>query len=56
VSAGHALGLSDGAVRTALHRLRHRFGTALREQVAETVASTDEVDEELRFLFAALDV
>ena len=55
VSAAAALGASDGAVRTALHRLRQRFGKALREEVAETVAHSSDIDAELRFLFAALD-
>ena len=54
-SASLALGATDGAIRTALHRLRQRFGEALREEVAETVAESAEVDAELRFLFAALD-
>jgi len=49
-----ALGLSEGAVRVALHRLRRRFGELLREEIAQTVASPAEVDEEIRHLFAAI--
>lgn len=48
------LGLSDGAVRVALHRLRRRFGELLREEIAQTVANPAEVDEEIRHLFAAI--
>jgi len=48
------LGLSEGAVRVALHRLRRRFGELLRQEIAQTVASPAEVDEEIRHLFAAI--
>lgn len=47
------LGQSDGAVRVALHRLRHRFGELLRETVAETLADPSQVDQEIRSLFRA---
>jgi len=43
-------GMTAGAVDVALHRLRQRFGVLLREQVVRTVSSSDEVDEELRYL------
>ena len=48
------MGLSDGALRVASHRLRERFRQLLREEVAHTVTSKDEVDGELRHLIAAL--
>ena len=48
------LGMSEGALRVALHRLRRRFGELLRGEVAGTVASAAEVDEEIRQLFAAM--
>jgi RNA polymerase sigma-70 factor (ECF subfamily) len=48
------LGMNPGAVRTALHRLRQRFGQLLREEVSQTVANEAEVDEEIRYLFAAV--
>lgn len=38
----------------ALHRLRRRLGERLRQDVAQTVADGKEVDEELRYLIAAL--
>lgn len=42
--------MSEGAVKVAVHRLRRRFGQHLREQIARTVSSRAEVDEELRHL------
>jgi RNA polymerase sigma-70 factor (ECF subfamily) len=47
-------GVSAGAVDVAVHRLRQRFGALLREQVAHTVASESEVDEEIRYLMSVL--
>ena len=48
------LALSEGAVRVALHRLRRRYRAVLRDQIAQTVASPDEIDQEIRDLFSAL--
>ena len=48
------LGMSEGAVKVAAHRLRHRYRELLREEIANTVAGPEEVEEELRQLFAAL--
>lgn len=47
-------GISIGAVDVAVHRLRQRFGALLREQVAQTVSSEAEVDEELRYLMSVV--
>jgi RNA polymerase sigma-70 factor (ECF subfamily) len=38
----------------AIHRLRQRFGALLREQVAQTVSSEAEVEEQLRYLISVL--
>ena len=48
------LGLSEGAVKTALHRLRRQFGEVLRREVARTVANPSEIEGEIRHLFAAI--
>jgi RNA polymerase sigma-70 factor (ECF subfamily) len=48
------LGTSEGALKVAAHRLRRRYRDLLREQIAETVATPDEVDDEIRDLFTAL--
>ena len=47
------LEISEGAVRVAIHRLRHRFGAALRDEVAQTV-TPGEVDSELRHLLTVI--
>lgn len=44
------LELSEGAVKVAVHRLRQRFGAILRLQVADTVLSPEDVDDEMREL------
>ncbi len=48
------LGMSEGAVKMAVCRLRERYREYLREEIGHTVASPEEVDEELRYLFRAL--
>ena len=54
-ASGQRLGMSAGAVTVAIHRFRDRYGDLLRETVAQTVAATADVDEELRYLFALLN-
>jgi RNA polymerase sigma factor (sigma-70 family) len=48
------LGMSEGALKVAVHRLRQRYGELLREEIAHTVASPGEVEGELRHLLSAL--
>ena len=48
------LAVKEGAVRTAIHRLRTRYRDIVRAEIAETVASPAEVDAEMQHLFAAL--
>lgn len=48
------LGISTGAAMVAAHRLRRRYRDLLREEIAQTVASPDEVDDEIRSLFTCL--
>jgi RNA polymerase sigma-70 factor (ECF subfamily) len=48
------LGTTEGAVKVAVHRLRKRFQQALRDEVAHTVSLATDVDDELRYLMAAL--
>lgn len=46
------LGMTEGAVRVAVFRLRRRLGEMLRAEIAQTVASPEEIEEELRQLCA----
>lgn len=48
------LGMTETGVKAAVHRLRQRYGRLLREEIAETVTSDAEVDEELRHLLGVL--
>lgn len=48
------LEMTGGAIKVAVHRLRLRYGELLREEIAHTVASPAEVEEELRCLLQAL--
>ena len=47
-------GVSVGAIDVAVHRLRQRFGGLLRQQVAQTVSSDGEVEEEIRYLISVI--
>jgi DNA-directed RNA polymerase specialized sigma24 family protein len=53
---GASQGLSETTMRVALHKLRRKFGELLRREVAQTVSSAAEVDEEIRQLFSSLSV
>lgn len=48
------LGVSEGTVKSSVHRLRQRYRELLRDEIAQTVDGPGEVDEELRHLFAVL--
>lgn len=48
------LSTSEGAVKTAAHRLRKRWRELLRAEVAGTLSDPADVDDEIRGLFAAL--
>lgn len=51
---GVQLGMSEVSARGAMYRVRQRFGQLIREEVAETVADPEQVDEEVRHLLAVL--
>jgi len=48
------LGMTEGAVRVAVHRLRQRYREVLRDQIAQTVSSPEEIEPEIRHLMRAL--
>jgi RNA polymerase sigma-70 factor (ECF subfamily) len=49
------LGMSTEALRVAIHRLRKRFGRLVREEVIQTIADPEQVDDEIRFLLTTLN-
>jgi RNA polymerase sigma factor (sigma-70 family) len=48
------LGMTENAVRQALHRFRHRYQALLREEISHTVAIASDIEDELRHLIAVL--
>ena len=50
------LGMEEGAVRVAVHRLRKRYRQLLRDEIAQTLADPAMVNEELRALFGAFSL
>ena len=53
-SLSKELGVPDTAVKRLVHQLRQRYRSLLRKEVAETVEKPADVDEEIRYLCAAL--
>jgi RNA polymerase sigma-70 factor (ECF subfamily) len=53
--AAERLGVSTGALRMSVHRMRRKYRALLRAEIAETVAGTEEIDEEIRFLLSTLN-
>jgi RNA polymerase sigma-70 factor (ECF subfamily) len=54
LAIGAELGMTEGAVKTAAHRLRQRYRALLRQEIAQTVAGPDEVEDEVRYLLLCL--
>ena len=52
--AAAALNMTEGAVKVAVHRLRRRYGELVRREIAQTVATAEQVEEEMNALYAAL--
>jgi DNA-directed RNA polymerase specialized sigma24 family protein len=53
-AAAERLGISHGAFKVAIHRLRKRYRNVLRAEIAETVADPTQVDDEIRYLLTVL--
>jgi RNA polymerase sigma-70 factor (ECF subfamily) len=51
---GAGIGLSDGAVKVAVLRMRQRYRELVRAEIANTIESEAEIDEEMRHLLAIL--
>jgi len=52
--AARQLGLNEGAVKVAIHRLRKRFRELIRAEIVQTVADGTDIDAELRYLVEVL--
>jgi len=50
------LGVPETSVKRLVHQLRKRYRTLLREEVADTIEKPDELEDELRYLCAALAI
>ena len=48
------LGISSGALRMSVHRMRGKYRELLRAEIADTVESPEEIEEEIRFLQSTL--
>ena len=49
-----SLGIAEGAVKKQLHNMRQRYRSLLRDEVAHTVENPAEIEDEIRYLCAAL--
>ena len=54
--AAAALNMTEAAAKKAGSRMRRRYRELLREEIAQTVAGPDEIDDEIRNLFATLEL
>ena len=54
VEAARQLATTEGAVKALIHRMRSRHQELVRHEIAQTVASAEDVDDELRHLIAVL--
>ena len=52
---GARLGMTENAVRQAFYRFRQRYQAILREEIANTVATPGDIEDELRHLIAVLE-
>lgn len=52
--AAAALGMTEGAVKSAIHRLRLRYRELVREEIAGTVTDASEIDAEIRHLITVV--
>jgi len=53
-SVGEALGMSEGAVKVAVHRLRGKYREILQQEVSQTLDADGDVEEELAALLHAV--
>jgi len=54
VATAQRMGVTNSAIKVAVHRMRKRYREALRAEIAETVAEPAQVEEEIRYLMVTL--
>jgi len=53
-AAAARFGVTEGSLKIVVHRMRRRWGQIFREEIAQTVADSTEVDDEIRHVLAIL--
>lgn len=53
-AAAESLGISEATAKVAVHRMRRRYRELLRAEIAETVQTPHDIDDEIRELFSVL--
>lgn len=48
------LGMSQAGIKSSIHRLRQRYGELVRDEIAQTVETPEQVEQELQHLLEAL--
>ena len=51
---GSKLGMTEGAVKVSVHRLRQKYRRTLQDEIAKTVVKPEEIEDEIRHLFSVL--
>ena len=50
------LGMSEGSIKVAVHRLRRRYRDLVRDEIMQTVSSPAEVEDELKHLWSSVSI
>jgi DNA-directed RNA polymerase specialized sigma24 family protein len=53
-ASAREMGVSAGALRQSVYRMRRKYRDLLRAEIAETVSNEEDVEEEIRFLLSTL--
>ena len=56
IDVARPLGMTEGAVKVAVHRLRRHFREMLVQEIAETVSSPADIDAEIEYLLMAVSL
>jgi RNA polymerase sigma-70 factor (ECF subfamily) len=53
-AAAARAGVTEASLKWAVHKLRQRYRELVRDEIAQTVSTADEIDDEIRYLFSVL--